>query len=273
MSEWIEHHGDVCPVAPETLVKLKFADGSVLGEYFVHATSAVWSRVTHYQVKESPAPAVQEEVGEGDIVQRLRDGKRYAPQHWTVMVEAANVIERLRNQLSAQSQKAGGEDEWQQRMQEKMQHAAEHDAQQARPRLSIPRLGIQEVATPSGDTGLEVVARVVQKRGSDGVFVQHLAKVSPGTEFVTKQSAEQALAAKEAELETERLRLAACGVAALGYFTDCKPEYRSASLEDVLRLQASITAAKEAGIREGMGDDELDMLQMRALQPSLADHL
>ncbi len=42
----------------------------------------------------------------------------------------------------------------------------------------------------------------------------------------------------ETELETERMRLSACGVAALGYFTDCKDEYRSASLEDVLRLYA-----------------------------------
>jgi hypothetical protein len=41
----------------------------------------------------------------------------------------------------------------------------------------------------------------------------------------------------KSELETERLRLAACGVAALGYFEGCKDEYRSASLEDVLRLR------------------------------------
>jgi DNA repair exonuclease SbcCD ATPase subunit len=40
------------------------------------------------------------------------------------------------------------------------------------------------------------------------------------------------------QLETERLRLAACGVAALGYFDGCKDEYRSASLEDTLRLYA-----------------------------------
>jgi hypothetical protein len=40
----------------------------------------------------------------------------------------------------------------------------------------------------------------------------------------------------EAELERERLRLAACGVAALGYFEGCKPEYDSGSLQDVLRL-------------------------------------
>ena len=29
------------------------------------------------------------------LVARLRDGKRYAPNHWSVMVEAANTIERL----------------------------------------------------------------------------------------------------------------------------------------------------------------------------------
>jgi hypothetical protein len=44
--------------------------------------------------------------------------------------------------------------------------------------------------------------------------------------------------ALEADLETERLRLAACGIAALGYFDscNCKDEYRSASLDDTLRL-------------------------------------
>lgn len=47
------------------------------------------------------------------------------------------------------------------------------------------------------------------------------------------------------ELETERMRLAACGVAALGYFDGCKDEYRSASLEDVLRLYASMKEAKK----------------------------
>jgi hypothetical protein len=46
------------------------------------------------------------------------------------------------------------------------------------------------------------------------------------------------LKACEEELERERIRLAACGVAALGYFDGCKDEYRSASLEDTLRLYA-----------------------------------
>lgn len=40
------------------------------------------------------------------------------------------------------------------------------------------------------------------------------------------------------ELEIERMRLAGCGAAALGYFDGCKEEYRSASLDDVLRLKA-----------------------------------
>lgn len=38
------------------------------------------------------------------------------------------------------------------------------------------------------------------------------------------------------ELEIERMRLAACGTAALGYFKGCAQEYDSASLQDVLRL-------------------------------------
>lgn len=40
----------------------------------------------------------------------------------------------------------------------------------------------------------------------------------------------------EDELERERMRLAACGVAALGYFDGCSPAYDSASLQDVIRL-------------------------------------
>lgn len=53
------------------------------------------------------------------------------------------------------------------------------------------------------------------------------------------------------ELEIERMRLAACGVAALGYFTGCAEEYKSASLTDVLRLRERIKEleqhAKERG--------------------------
>lgn len=42
----------------------------------------------------------------------------------------------------------------------------------------------------------------------------------------------------ESALETERMRLAACSTAALGYFTECSDEYKSASLSDVLELRA-----------------------------------
>jgi hypothetical protein len=50
------------------------------------------------------------------------------------------------------------------------------------------------------------------------------------------------IAKLEDELETERLRLAACGTAALGYFNGCKDEYKSASLDDVLKLRADYQA-------------------------------
>lgn len=43
-----------------------------------------------------------------------------------------------------------------------------------------------------------------------------------------------------AELDTERQRLAACGVVAFGYFDGCADEYKSASLGDVLRLRAEV---------------------------------
>jgi hypothetical protein len=39
------------------------------------------------------------------------------------------------------------------------------------------------------------------------------------------------------ELQTERLRLAACGVAAIGYFDGCSAIYNSASLDDVIKLR------------------------------------
>lgn len=54
------------------------------------------------------------------------------------------------------------------------------------------------------------------------------------------------IAALEKELETERMRLAACGVAALGYFNGCADEYKSASLDDTLRLQAEKERLREA---------------------------
>lgn len=52
------------------------------------------------------------------------------------------------------------------------------------------------------------------------------------------------------ELETERMRLAGCGVAALGYFDGCCDEYKSASLNDVLKLRKEVEALRavvEAG--------------------------
>lgn len=55
-------------------------------------------------------------------------------------------------------------------------------------------------------------------------------------QLMLEQAAE--IASLKVQLETERLRLAACGVAALGYFDGCKDEYRSASLEDTLKLYA-----------------------------------
>ena len=51
------------------------------------------------------------------------------------------------------------------------------------------------------------------------------------------------LEAAENKLETERMRLAACSVAALGYFDGCAKEYTSASLDDVLNLRKRLEAA------------------------------
>lgn len=48
----------------------------------------------------------------------------------------------------------------------------------------------------------------------------------------------------EKDLEIERMRLAACGVAALGYFEGCAKEYQSASLTDVIALRKRFEASE-----------------------------
>lgn len=74
----------------------------------------------------------------------------------------------------------------------------------------------------------------------------------------------------ESECEVERLRLAACGVAALGYFDGCKDEYKSASLDDVLRLNKRC-----ADLRAELGDlpeAQAEMLaEIKRLRAQLAE--
>jgi len=56
------------------------------------------------------------------------------------------------------------------------------------------------------------------------------------------------------ELQTERIRLAACGIAALGYFNGCCDNYKSGSLGDVLKLREKcekLEAVVEAWTNEG----------------------
>lgn len=68
-------------------------------------------------------------------------------------------------------------------------------------------------------------------------------------EQIVRQTAEVAVRMVEGvsnELERERVRLAGCGVAALGYVTELVPEYGdSASLQDVLRLRKRAEAAEK----------------------------
>lgn len=54
----------------------------------------------------------------------------------------------------------------------------------------------------------------------------------------------------EKELEIERMRVVACGVAAQGHFTGCLREYRSASLDDVLQLRADYEVARKSIVEE-----------------------
>ncbi|HBN8251503.1 TPA: hypothetical protein L3689_001738 [Pseudomonas aeruginosa] len=58
-----------------------------------------------------------------------------------------------------------------------------------------------------------------------------------------RDAAQARVAGLEAELETERMRLAACGTAALGYFDGCADAYKSAAMSDVLRLRGDCDAA------------------------------
>ena len=78
------------------------------------------------------------------------------------------------------------------------------------------------------------------------------------------------LEAAENKLETERMRLAACSVAALGYFDGCAKEYTSASLDDVLNLRKRLEAAEKelVEIRHGaaVANDTIKALQAKVEQ-------
>lgn len=54
----------------------------------------------------------------------------------------------------------------------------------------------------------------------------------------------------ENNLETEHLRLAACGIAALGYFDACNEEYKSASLADVLSLHENLVRLEKENTQQ-----------------------
>jgi hypothetical protein len=74
-------------------------------------------------------------------------------------------------------------------------------------------------------------------------------KLFDAAAYKTKIEAQTLVDAAQAEVERERLRLAACGVAALGYFDGCKDEYRSGSLDDVLKIRAEVESLKADALR------------------------
>ena len=80
------------------------------------------------------------------------------------------------------------------------------------------------------------------------------------------QSQAERIKELESECEVERLRLAACGVAALGYFDGCKDEYKSASLDDVLRLNKRCTdlRAELGDLPEAQAEMLTEIKQLRA---------
>lgn len=74
----------------------------------------------------------------------------------------------------------------------------------------------------SGESALEIVTRLRSENAAQAAQIAEL----------------------QDQLETERLRLAACGTAALGYFDGCSDIYNSASLQDVLRLRKELEALR-----------------------------
>ena len=75
----------------------------------------------------------------------------------------------------------------------------------------------------------------------------------------------------EKELETERMRLAGCSVAALGYFDGCSEEYKSASLSDVLALRErydkAVSAYKEVSEQKLKAEDTANLLRDELMNP------
>lgn len=76
-----------------------------------------------------------------------------------------------------------------------------------------------------------------------GFLVHEEESASISERLMTVAQHERIVGALRAELETERMRLVGCGVAALGYFDGCADAYKSASLSDVLRFRADCDAA------------------------------
>ncbi|HEJ1114435.1 TPA: hypothetical protein SLU31_002209 [Pseudomonas aeruginosa] len=103
------------------------------------------------------------------------------------------------------------------------------------------------------DAALAEVERLRESKGDPVGSLEKCMKVMYERDEHAKrlEAALARVAGLEAELETERMRLAGCGVAALGYFDGCADAYKSASLSDVLRLRADCDAAlaEVAGLR------------------------
>ena len=75
------------------------------------------------------------------------------------------------------------------------------------------------------------------------------------------------------QLETERIRLAACGCAALGYFNGCADEYKSASLDDVLALRQKVAKLEAQDMRFSMREPTALRAQLAAVTKERDDAL
>lgn len=89
--------------------------------------------------------------------------------------------------------------------------------------------------TDSNINAEQQATKLLRERAMEVKLVGGFMEVSP-TEIIFLLDKIESL---KLELEIERMRLVACGVAAQGQFEDCLEEYKSASLDDVLHLRAS----------------------------------
>ena len=109
---------------------------------------------------------------------------------------------------------------------------------------------------------LELITRLEAAEASSKFWEGHANDLATQDNKLIAEMAQQAIEAENAitdllrkleaakkEQERERMRLIACGIAALGYFEGCHDDYKSASLDYVLRLRDRLEATEKDAAR------------------------